>query len=110
MDRWLLEKISLAGIARVTNVSRDLLQKYVNQKNRQTPRQLKTKPKKKGKLTLECDKIWSFVKNKNNKIWIGLALDRDTREVVGFAVGDRSRKMARELWNSLAPVYRQCAV
>ncbi|MBP0001362.1 MAG: IS1 family transposase, partial [Cyanobacteria bacterium SID2] len=25
-------------------------------------------------------------------------------------VGDRSRKMARELWNSLAPVYRQCAV
>ncbi|MBP0003894.1 MAG: IS1 family transposase, partial [Cyanobacteria bacterium SBC] len=59
---------------------------------------------------MECDEIWSFVKNQNNKIWIELALDRDTREVVGFAVGDRSRKMARELWNSLAPVYRQCAV
>jgi len=73
----LLEKISLAGIARVTNVSRDWLQKYVNQKNRQTPRQLKTTPKKKGKLTLECDEIWSFVKNKNKGTSINSSLLRN---------------------------------
>jgi IS1 family transposase len=27
--------------------------------------------------------MWSFVGNKGNKQWIGLALDRDTREIVG---------------------------
>lgn len=66
--------------------------------------------KKKGKLTIECDELCSFVQNKNWKSWIWLALDRQTKEIVGWAIGDRSQDMARELWNSLPPVYRQCAV
>jgi insertion element IS1 protein InsB len=33
-----------------------------------------------------------------------------TREIVGVYVGDRSREGARQLWQSLPPVYRQCAV
>lgn len=52
----------------------------------------------------------SFVGNKENKQWIWLAVDRDTREIIGVHVGDRSRRGARALWNSLPPVYRQCAV
>ena len=48
--------------------------------------------------------------NKTNKQWIWLALDVTTREIVGVHVGDRSRKGARQLWQSLPPVYRQCAV
>jgi IS1 family transposase len=39
-----------------------------------------------------------------------LALDRDTREIVGVAMGARDAVMARHLWESLPPVYRQCAV
>jgi insertion element IS1 protein InsB len=39
-----------------------------------------------------------------------LALNRDTREIVGMAIGARSKAIARRLWASLAPVYRQCAV
>jgi insertion element IS1 protein InsB len=54
--------------------------------------------------------MWSFVSNKTNKQWIWLALDVTTREIVGVYVGDRSRKGARQLWQSLPPVYRQCAV
>jgi insertion element IS1 protein InsB len=52
----------------------------------------------------------SFVGNKGNKQWIGLALDVDTREIVGVHVGDRSEQGARALWASLPSVYRQCAV
>lgn len=48
IDRLLLEKISLAGIARVCGVSERWLQDYVNQKYEQTPRQVKVTPKKKG--------------------------------------------------------------
>ena len=67
-------------------------------------------PKEKGRLAVECDEMWSFVGNKDNKQWIWLAIDRDTREIIGVHVGDRSRAGAQALWNSLPPVYRQCAV
>lgn len=110
IDALLLEKVSLRGIARVTQVSRTWLQNYVNRKSQQVSHQLRVSPKKKGKLILECDELWSFVGNKKNKVWIWLALDRDTREIVGYAIGDRSREMAQKLWESLPAVYRQCAV
>jgi IS1 family transposase len=54
--------------------------------------------------------MWSFVGNKGNKQWIWLALDRDSREIVGVYVGDRNRQGARQLWQSLPRIYRQCAV
>lgn len=63
-----------------------------------------------GKLNLEGDKAWSFVDSKGNKQWIWLAIDRKIREIVGVYVGDRSKAAAKELWNSLPPVYRQCVV
>ena len=61
-------------------------------------------------MTIECDEAWSFVGNKGNKQWIWLAINRDTREIVGVHIGDRSRVGAQALWDSLPPVYRQCAV
>ena len=54
--------------------------------------------------------MWSFVGNKQQKCWIWLALDVDTRQIVGVYVGDRSELGARQLWTSLPPVYRQCAM
>jgi IS1 family transposase len=61
-------------------------------------------------LTIQCDELWSFVGSKKNKKWVWLALDTRTRAIVGVAIGDRSQRGARALWNSLPPVYRQCAV
>jgi IS1 family transposase len=54
--------------------------------------------------------MWSFVGSKDNKQWIWLALDADTREIVGVYVGDRSRQSAKKLWQSLPSVYRQRAI
>jgi IS1 family transposase len=54
--------------------------------------------------------MWSFVGNKRNQAWIWLAIDRDTREIVGVAIGKRDQATARELWMSLPAVYRQCAI
>ncbi len=66
--------------------------------------------KKPGLLTIQLDEMWSFVGSKDNKQWIWLAIDADSREIVGVYVGDRSRQSAKKLWQSLPPVYRQCAV
>ena len=109
IKRLLLERPSLAGISRAVLVSQSWLQGYVNDIYASVPRQI-TSTKKKGPLTLECDELWSFVDRKDNKQWVWLAIDRDTREIVGVHIGDRSEAGARALWNSLPPVYRQCAI
>ncbi|CAK0744386.1 hypothetical protein CCP3SC5AM1_1220004 [Gammaproteobacteria bacterium] len=67
IDRLLLERISLEGIVRVAGVSESWLQKYVNEKYDQTPREIKVEKKLKGRLTIECDELWSFVGKKSNK-------------------------------------------
>jgi insertion element IS1 protein InsB len=61
-------------------------------------------------LILECDELWSYVGKKQHQKWVWLALNRDTREIVGMAVGAREKATARKLWASLPAVYRQCAV
>ena len=48
IDKLLLEKIPLAGIARVSNVSEPWLQGYVNEKYASVPRQVKVSAKKRG--------------------------------------------------------------
>jgi len=110
IDRLLLEKISLAGIVRATGVSPRWLQYYVNKKLGAVKRQVEVKSKKKGKLTLQCDEMWSFVGDKNNKQWIWLAIDVLTKEIVGVYIGKRDEAGARGLWDSLPAFYRQCAV
>ncbi|ELS02819.1 transposase [Xenococcus sp. PCC 7305] len=48
IDRLLLERISLAGIARVAKASERWLQSYVNQKYALVPREILVTVKKKG--------------------------------------------------------------
>jgi len=110
IDRLLLERISLAGIARAVGVSERWLQTYVNNTYADQPRQVQMRSKAKGRLTVECDELWSFVGNKDQKQWVWLAIDRDTRAIVGVAVGACDEATARQLWESLPAVYRQCAV
>lgn len=110
IDQLLLERIPLAGIARVVGVSERWLQNYVNDKYENIPKKVNVKKKPKGRLTIECDELWSFVDNKGNKVWIWLAKDRNTGEIVGVYIGSRDKEGAKGLWDSMPSVYRQCAV
>ena len=110
IDKLLLERIPLAGIARVVGVSERWLQGYVNRKYQEVPQQIDVKKKPQGKLVIQCDELWSFVGNKKNKQWVWLAIDQGTGEVIGVFVGDRSQNGAQGLWDSLPVVYRQHAV
>ncbi len=110
IDRLLLEKIPLAGIVRATGVSERWLQYYVNQKLGAVKREVQVTSKKKGKLIIQCDEMWSFVGCKGNKQWIWLAIDILTKEIVGVYIGKRDESGAIGLWASIPAVYRQCAV
>jgi len=55
---------------------------------------------------LELDDLWSFVLKKGNQAWIWIALCRKIRQVIAYAVGDRSKETCRRLWESIPQAYR----
>ena len=63
IDKLLLERISLAGIVRVTGVSLRWLQYYVKAKYAAAQRSVTVREQKR-RLILECNELWSFVGKK----------------------------------------------
>ena len=63
-----------------------------------------------GRLEVEADELWSFVKQQANTQWIWIAMDKQTRHIMAFHVGDRSHESAKQLWANLPAVYREQAM
>jgi insertion element IS1 protein InsB len=53
--------------------------------------------------------MWSFVKRRADKQWVQLAFDPQTRQVLAFYAGNRSRKSARQLRQRVPRSYREQA-
>jgi hypothetical protein len=94
IDRLLLERLSLAGIAPCCPSLGTMVTKLCQRKIRQGAPSRAGDTQKKGRLTLQCDELWSFVDNKGNNQWVWLALDADTREIVGVYIGARDEAAA----------------
>jgi insertion element IS1 protein InsB len=109
IDRLLLERIPLAGIARVMQLSENWLQQYVNVEYTKVPQRAEVVAKTTSRLVVQMDELWSFVDEKGNKQWVWLAMGRASREIIGCHVGDRSAESAQALWQSLPRPYRQYA-
>ena len=50
---------------------------------------------------IEADELWSVARSKADAHGVWVALDRDTRRVLGIVTGDRSAATARRLWDAL---------
>jgi IS1 family transposase len=57
---------------------------------------------------LEVDEVWSFVGKRQHKRWWWTALCRRTRQIVAFALGDRSEHTCGQLWHRIPPAYKRC--
>jgi IS1 family transposase len=57
---------------------------------------------------LELDEMWSFVLKKSAKRWLWIAICRRTRQVVAFALGDRSEASCETLWERIPSSYKIC--
>jgi IS1 family transposase len=62
-------------------------------------------PAEKGEV-VEMDEIWSFIGSKDRLCWLWLALCRRTRQIIAFALGDRSSQTAQVLWGRIPKAYR----
>ena len=61
------------------------------------------------RLKIETDELWSSVQKKTNPCWLWLAMDKQTRQILAFPVGDRSQDSAKRLWANLPAEYRERA-
>ena len=57
---------------------------------------------------LELDEVWSFLLKKDNKRWLWTAICRRTRQIVAYAIGDRSEDTCRKLWQAIPDTYKHC--
>jgi IS1 family transposase/transposase-like protein len=115
VERLLCEKISLHGICRAVGIGITWLMRFMvdrfNAAAAHLPVRLPAAPSTVTlyRLEAEADEMWSFVGKKANKQWIWLAMDTQTRQVIAFHVGDRSRTSAEQLWAQIPKVYREQA-
>ena len=112
VERLLREKISLPGICRAEGVSIRWLMGFMVARFVALPVHLPVRPVAAprtvliGRLEVEADEMWSFVAQKANKPWVWIAMDKQTRQIMAFHVGDRSHESAKQLWANLPAVYR----
>jgi insertion element IS1 protein InsB len=115
IERLLVERISLRGICRAVGVKLKWLLGFLVQCFEALPDHLYVQPitchgdVMIQRLAVEADEMSSFVHKKANKPWIWIAMDAETRQVLAFHVGDRSRKSAKRLWTKIPDAYRHHA-
>lgn len=114
IELLLAERISLEGICRVLEIKAHQLYRYLDELYEELPTDLACSATEVADLELHCldcetDELWSFVAYKANKQWLWVALDRPTRQIVAFHVGDRSATGAQALWGAIPENYRQQA-
>lgn len=52
-------------------------------------------------VVIELDELWTFVGKKKQARWLWIALERRTRRVLAWVLGDRSEATAFRLWDRL---------
>lgn len=52
-------------------------------------------------LVIELDELWTFVGKKRQARWLWMALERSTRRVLTWVIGDRRQATAFNLWDRL---------
>lgn len=115
IERLLRERLSLRGICRAVGVRLKWLLGFVVACYEAAPDDLNVRlpGQPEGvivhRLEVEADEAWSFVGKKANKQWLWLAMEAQTRQVIAFQVGDRSRRSAKKLWKKIPSVYREHA-
>jgi insertion element IS1 protein InsB len=116
VERVLCEKISLRGICRALRVSIRWLMDFMVACFAAVPEHLHVQPVASsgevllGCLEVEADELWSFVQKKANMQWLWIAMDKQTRQILAFHVGDRSQDSAKHLWAKIPAMYRECAI
>ena len=92
------------SIVRATGVSRRTIAERLKKALTAAPCWPRLRPKKGAKKrwpALNLDEVWTFLGASKHKVWLWLAVERESRRIVAWVLGDRSRATAWRLWQQL---------
>lgn len=90
------EGLGIRSTARILKISTTTLLKRIITIAKKIPNQPIFKNK-----TYEVDEIRTFIKNKEKPVWIVYALERQTKQVVNFNIGRRTKRTLQYVTNTL---------
>jgi insertion element IS1 protein InsB len=93
----LCESVSIRGIARVLKIAKDTVMKKILS----IARCVTKPPIPLNRRAFEVDELRTYIGNKDNQFWVAYALCSETREVIDFTVGKRSKRTLRSIVNTL---------
>lgn len=93
---FITEGVGVRSISRILKISPTTVLKRV----KSISRQIQKPPILFGR-EYEMDELYTYIGNKNRRVCIAYAIDRKTREVVGFSVGRRSLSTLKVVTESL---------
>ena len=98
--------MSLRGIQGVFGVWRKTVLRWLEAWVAQLPSLVETLLPVQTDDVLELDELVSFVSEKWFKRWLWTAQCRRTRQIVAYAIGDRSQDTGRLLWKAIPSAYQ----
>lgn len=104
------ERMSLRGLQRVFGVWRMTVLRWLERHVAALPRLPQTLLPAQSDDVLEMDELVTFVSEKWFKRWLWTAQCRRTRQIVAFALGDRSQDTGNLAWQGVRSDYRACPV
>jgi insertion element IS1 protein InsB len=106
--RACLERCSLRGVTRIFAVARQTIARWLKAHVQNLPDVKETLLPATPDDVLELDEMWSFVRKKEQAWWLWTAMCRRTRQIVAFAIGDRSKVTCLRLWQAIPHAYKHC--
>ena len=99
--RSLLERVSLEGICRIFDISMPWLLRFMEKTFESLPENLHASIIAENEefevLVLEVDELWSFVGNKKKDQWLWVVMHAETRQILAFHVGNRTKASGEAL-------------
>lgn len=95
-------------MARALGISRTTFSRWLTRHIQQLPPLSQSVQPAAAGDVLELDELWSFVRKKAHKRWLWVALNRRTRQIVAYTIGDRSAESVQRLWKRLPDTYCPC--
>ena len=93
----LKEGCGIRGISRIINIStKTVLSRLLKISN-----QIKAPHFNKLGCKFEVDEMWTYIKRKEDFIWLTYAIERETKHVIDFYVGRKTKKNIRPLINKV---------
>jgi insertion element IS1 protein InsB len=91
IELMLVRNVGIRDIAEIENVSIYTVLSVLTKSDK------KITPKQKHYDVLEVDEFWTYVGNKDTKVWLIYAYHRTTGEIVAWVFGKRDYKTAKKL-------------